>query len=293
MRLGYYLVGRSMDDNAQLPILVSLMHLTEKRSFRLEVGASAERLPAEALAQRLGEFASGMHGLMLSGLLDVETLHALPRELERVVVLGRLLGASATATPDGSAKQAPDHSQAATRLLTTIAPDDQKAGATAVERLLRRGHRRIAFVAEEVIPNLHVAGLLAGYRLAHFDADVPLDPALLAISGRSRSGGGFAVDQLGKLDDPPTGFVLVDPRIAQGFLDEAQRQRRPVDHRDVVVIGMASELRLRGMREVPAVTTDAQMFSSIALQHLLHPPIDVDRSGVVDVRVPVQTLNFD
>lgn len=103
MRLEYDLVGRSTDDNAPLPVRVLLMQLTEKGAFRLEVGASVERLHADEWPEGMGELASGMHGLTITGLLDMASLQGLPPELERLSVLGRVPGASPTDKPDESA----------------------------------------------------------------------------------------------------------------------------------------------------------------------------------------------
>jgi LacI family transcriptional regulator len=110
----------------------------------------------------------------------------------------------------------------------TVLLDNLGGARSAVEHLIARGHRRIAYVGDA--PELYTAGeRLAGYREALRAAGLEEDPALVAAGHRDAAAAQAAVEHLLALPDKrrPTAVFAANNRITVGALHAlAARERR-------------------------------------------------------------------
>ncbi|HWQ15005.1 MAG TPA: LacI family DNA-binding transcriptional regulator [Roseiflexaceae bacterium] len=120
-------------------------------------------------------------------------------------------------------------------LLPSVVPDEEQGGRTATEALLRKGHRRIAFI-NNADPIPATAGRLAGYRAALEAAGIAFDPALVR-SGPADSAHGYRCTlELLRLPEPPTAIFCFRDIMAMGAYDAIKSQGLSIPG-DVAVIG--------------------------------------------------------
>jgi DNA-binding LacI/PurR family transcriptional regulator len=105
----------------------------------------------------------------------------------------------------------------------------------ATEYLIKLGHRRIGIITgRQDIPVGQVR--LDGYCAALNDYGVPFDPALVATGDFSCASGRVGMEQLLKLDSPPTGLFACDDQMAFGAIQTLRSHGLDVP-RDCSVIG--------------------------------------------------------
>ncbi|ESZ20330.1 MULTISPECIES: LacI family DNA-binding transcriptional regulator [Mesorhizobium] len=93
--------------------------------------------------------------------------------------------------------------------------DFEKAGADAVDRLVARGHRRIAAIRPSL--NLNFGYLfLAGYRKALRRHGIEVDPGLIAKGFINEAGGDAVTPQVMRSKDPPTAIIFNNDAMALG-----------------------------------------------------------------------------
>jgi len=108
--------------------------------------------------------------------------------------------------------------------------DNVAAAASAVEHLVSRGHRRIAFITGPT-HWVYSYDRYQGYRQGLEEAGVPFD-ADLALEGYvTQEDGSRAVERLLALPEPPTAVLAMDDILALGVLETAMRRglRVPAD----------------------------------------------------------------
>ena len=278
-RLGYLLVGRGRGEDSLSPLLNTLMGLTARYGFRLEVSYLPDTSDPRSFAREATAFAQGLDGLMLAGIVNEAMLRALPTQVEHLAVLGNVMAEAFPIEPG--------------RMVYAVGPNYRQMGQLATQRLLRRGHRRIGIIGEHIYPNLFLAGLIAGYQQTLLEAGVPMDKDWVAVSDKPRSGGQFAARRWAQVDDRPTAFILPDARICSTFLREAELLGWPIGPSDAVLASLNIESsRLAGLH-MPTVTPDVETFAHMTLQHLMTPPMAPTLQGLVEVLIPCRTLHFD
>ncbi|GIV89740.1 MAG: alanine racemase [Chloroflexus sp.] len=140
----------------------------------------------------------------------------------------------------------------ADRSLPALIPDEVQGGYTATEALIRRGHRRIAFI-NEVIPMPALFGRLEGYRQALADYGLPFDPTLVC-SVHSNAQEAFAATRaLLELAERPTAIFCFNDKMAMGAYDAIKRLGLRIPH-DVAVVGF-DNLELIAAQLYPPLTT--------------------------------------
>ncbi|TDT29932.1 LacI family DNA-binding transcriptional regulator [Naumannella halotolerans] len=98
-----------------------------------------------------------------------------------------------------------------------VTTESQGASRALVDHLLEIGHRRIGMITG-VDGISTTTERIAGYREAHLDAQVPVDPSLI-VSGRSTvDGGRRATETLLSHPDPPTGLFSANNAMTIGVL---------------------------------------------------------------------------
>jgi len=118
--------------------------------------------------------------------------------------------------------------------LTVIATNH--AGAmTAMEHLIALGHRRIGFIGGR--PDLQSAQRrLQGYQDALRQADIPVDPDLIATGDFTTETGRLCARNLLSLPNPPTAIFAANDRSAMGTIEAASEMGLRVPE-DLSVIG--------------------------------------------------------
>ncbi|OAN43638.1 LacI family transcriptional regulator [Chloroflexus islandicus] len=140
----------------------------------------------------------------------------------------------------------------ADRSLPAIVPDEVQGGYTATEALIRRGHRRIAFI-NEIIPMPALFGRLEGYRQALAAYGLPFDPALVQSCHSNAHDAFAAALALLERDDRPTAIFCFNDKMAMGAYDAIKRLGLRIPH-DVAVIGF-DNLELIAAQLYPPLTT--------------------------------------
>ncbi|GAA4040573.1 substrate-binding domain-containing protein [Streptomyces shaanxiensis] len=132
--------------------------------------------------------------------------------------------------------------------------DGVQGGYTAVQELLRHGHRRIGFLNNvDDIPATH--GRLAGYRQALAEAGVVFDPGLVVTDTSDAAGGYRAARGLLQAAERPTALFCFTDRMAMGAYHAAAQLGLSIPA-DLSVIGFDNqELICDGM--FPGLTTVA------------------------------------
>jgi DNA-binding LacI/PurR family transcriptional regulator len=97
----------------------------------------------------------------------------------------------------------------------TLDLDFEKAGADAVDRLVSRGHRRIAAIRPSLDLNFGYL-FLSGYRKALRRHGIEPDPELVASGFINESGGYAATPGIMRLKDPPTAIIFNNDAMALG-----------------------------------------------------------------------------
>jgi len=117
----------------------------------------------------------------------------------------------------------------------SVSMDNQHGGYLATEHLVRRGHRRIAYVSGAAGSSDSLARQ-EGYRRALEEAGVSVDPALIVPGTGRAEGGERALPRLLDLAEPPTAVFCYNDMTAIGLL-RAARQHNIAVPRDLAVVG--------------------------------------------------------
>lgn len=158
--------------------------------------------------------------------------------------------------------------------LASVVPDEVTAAQVATEALLKKGHRRIAFISlEEEVPA--AIGRLKGYQRALSAFGVDYDAGLLRHTDGNPALGYERAVELLALATPPTAFFCGNDRVAMGAY-EAIKERGLRIPEDVAVVGFDNqEVIAANLR--PALSTMALPHYEMgqwAVKQLLQPPID-------------------
>jgi LacI family transcriptional regulator len=123
----------------------------------------------------------------------------------------------------------------ADRSLASVVPAEVAGGRTATERLIRAGHRRIAYINGE--PWMDASrDRLKGYRQALAAADLPFHPELVCDGNWEPSSGYRLTRALMALPAPPTAIFCANDLMAVGCYDALRELGLSVPG-DVAVVG--------------------------------------------------------
>jgi LacI family transcriptional regulator len=138
------------------------------------------------------------------------------------------------------------------RSLPSVVPDEVNGGRIATETLLKKGHRRVAFI-NNVDPIPATFGRLQGYRAALANHGVPVDESLVCNEESSSGGGHQGAMKLMQLPEPPTAIFCFNDQMAIGVYDALRKHNRRIPD-DVAVIGF-DNLELVAVNLYPSLTT--------------------------------------
>lgn len=132
--------------------------------------------------------------------------------------------------------------------------DNVLAAAVAVEHLISRGHRRIAFVNG---PRHWVFchDRLQGYQQGLAEAGIAFDPDLVQEGAITQQDGNQAVERLLSLPNPPTAILAVDDTISLGVLEAALRRG----------LRIPAELAIAGFNDSPITTWTRPQLTTIRI----------------------------
>lgn len=155
------------------------------------------------------------------------------------------------------------------RSFPSVVPNEVLGGYTAVETLLKKGHRRIGF-AQVSDPIPAAAGRLEGLKQALAANGVPFDAELVQAGEGMPAGGYKATMALMRLPNPPTAIFCFNDRMALGAYN-ALRDLNFTIPNDVAVMGFDNH-ELIAADVSPPLTTMALPHYEMgqwAVQHLL------------------------
>lgn len=116
-----------------------------------------------------------------------------------------------------------------------VGVDNETGAKIAVEHLIQKGHRRIAFLGG--LSQLSTwQGRKQGYDEAHRQAGLPIDPALVIESRATRQGGMEAIQNLLTVSPPPTAAFCYNDTIAIAACMQLQSLGL-VPGRDLAIVG--------------------------------------------------------
>jgi LacI family transcriptional regulator len=168
---------------------------------------------------------------------------------------------------------------------SSVVPDEHAGGYAATNALLRKGHRRIAFInlgapPGRLPPAPAATGRLAGYQQALAEYDIPFDATLLRYTDQMPSTNYRLAYELMRLSDPPTAIFCGNDRTAMGCYGafSALGLRIPDD---VAVVGFDNQIGIADGLYPPLTTVQLPHYEmgQWAVQYLmsdkdpLAPPI--------------------
>lgn len=141
-------------------------------------------------------------------------------------------------------------------LVNFIYSDSGSDSRRAVDHLLDLGHRRIAFVMNNIPDRDHTDRLLA-YQQALTAAAVTADPNFVVKIGADLQGGRASLNRLLALPEPPTAIYYADALACIGAIGRAHELRVSIPE-DLSIIGFDDgDLRFRVWPTLTAVCQDA------------------------------------
>jgi DNA-binding LacI/PurR family transcriptional regulator len=244
----------NLHDESLASLLHGLAVHAAARKIRFEVTAlEGVTAPAE-LVGRVREFATGLDGVLISGIIGEGELHTLEQCGVRYVVLGYVLA--------GESAQPHPHT------VRSVTCDNLACGRAAATWLLQRGHSRIGFFCERLPRGMYTAHWLDGYRLGHDDAELTADPELLHVAGRAFAGGEPAARYYAGLASPPTAFICPDARTASSFIEAMRAMGRTIGPENMVLGGLPVVATRYGLEQYPLLSEDCEAIAEAAVDYL-------------------------
>lgn len=138
----------------------------------------------------------------------------------------------------------------------SVVPDEVQGGRVATEKLIAKGHQRIAIITNDKLSSGYPApiGRLKGYKQALKKARLPFDEKLF-LEGDSNATTGYECTlKLLKLKNPPTAIFCCTDRMAMGAYDALKKLgfRIPAD---VSVVGFDNQDVIAAYLYPPLSTT--------------------------------------
>lgn len=136
---------------------------------------------------------------------------------------------------------------ASDRLYPSVVPDEHAGGYAATNLLLRKGHRRIAFInlghppGDRKGPLPAAVGRLSGYQQALAEYDVPFDETLIRYTEQRPRTNYELAYELMHLPNPPTAIFCGNDRTAMGCYGALSELGLRIPD-DVAVVGFDNQL---------------------------------------------------
>jgi LacI family transcriptional regulator len=142
----------------------------------------------------------------------------------------------------------------ADRSLPSVVPEEVQGGRSATELLLRKGHRRIAFI-NNVDPIPGAIERLEGYKQALASYGVPFDPSLVRVGTSTAAEGYRHALQLMQLSERPSALFCFNDTMAMGAY-EAVKTLDLVIPNDVAIVGFDNHEPIAAHLNPPLTTME-------------------------------------
>jgi LacI family transcriptional regulator len=168
----------------------------------------------------------------------------------------------------------------------SIVSDNRGGAVRAVEHLVERGHRRIAFLGD-LLAISTAKDRLSGYTHALEAAGIRVDDDLIRTELRDPDAAAAVIEEMLGLNDPPTAVFTGQNLLTIGGVHALRRMRR---EREVALIGF-DDISLADMLD-PAISVVAQNPQAIghAAAEQLFRRLDGDRGAAVHQVIPVTLI---
>lgn len=216
-RVGLMVIGGLGQDSVNTPLMMQLSEVGYTHSIRFEYAATPPDFDQDELLRRTLEFAQDLDGILLVGEVTTWLLDQLASRNITTVVLGDVQ--NQFAQPVNA---------------TVVTYDTMSMGYLGTKYLLDQGHRHIAFACEVLLPGLSHDRWLKGYQMAYGEAGILPAPSLIHITGNRQEGLDSAAQIYAKLNEPPTGFIVPDTRLAASLVDAMKQRGRPIGLKSLV-----------------------------------------------------------
>ena len=173
---------------------------------------------------------------------------------------------------------------------SSIEIDDEAGGRIAAEYLLKKGHRRCAFIGDTDLPDyaIHTSDWrLAGYREALRKAGLSLRDEYVALGPHGLDSARQMTNRLLELPEPPTAIFSPSDLQAMGILKTA-RERGIIVPDQLAVIGF-DDLEMADYIGLTTVRQPLQESGRVAVELLLARLADRSRP-VQHVRLPLAVI---
>jgi len=200
------------------------------------------------------EALKSVDGVILHGHVLRSTLQWLAESQIPCVVIGLIAGDVSELLPYG----------------VQVATDTVAMGQVATRKLINDGHKRIFFSCTGAPEGLYFDQWLVGYRRAHEQAGIKVDPKLIQFFGAEHRPqvGAITAEAVIKMRNPPTGFILPETRIAETFVASMRLASREIKHDDVITGGFAHDQAKYADVNVPNICEDLAELSRTAYRIL-------------------------
>jgi LacI family transcriptional regulator len=160
----------------------------------------------------------------------------------------------------------------ADRSLPSVVPDEVQGARTAMEVLLRKGHRRIGFLNDVGLMQA-AFGRLDGYKQALAAYGVPFDPSLVRLATSNAAEGYRCALELMQLPERPTALFCFNDSMAMGAYDVVKQLGLTIPG-DVAIIGFDNHELIAAQLHPPLTTMELPHYEmgQWAVQYLLDHP---------------------
>ena len=162
--------------------------------------------------------------------------------------------------------------------LSSVEIDDAAGGKMATEYLIKKGHRRIAFLGDTDLPeySIHPVSLrLTGYRQALQEAGLPVSEQLIRLAPYTQAQTRQAASELLNLPDAPTALFAATDFQALGVLKAARQLGIQVPER-LAVVGF-EDLDMADYADLTTVRQHLDESGRLAIEILLSRIADPSR----------------
>ena len=162
--------------------------------------------------------------------------------------------------------------------LSSVEIDDAAGGKMATEYLIKKGHRRIAFLGDTDLPeySIHPVSLrLTGYRQALQEAGLPVSEQLIRLAPYTQAQTRQAASELLNLPDAPTALFAATDFQALGVLKAARQLGIQVPER-LAVVGF-DDLDMADYADLTTVRQHLDESGRLAIEILLSRIADPSR----------------
>ena len=252
-RLGLTLIQRRLEDPLYAAIVQHLLNEAAHQNLRMDVNAILEEEPTR-IGERLRERSEEVQGLVLAGVVEPEVLAYIPKG-KPLAVMGHLTLHEHGGVPPQ---------------VCSVVTDWFQIMVSATQRLLAKGHQRIALVAESTSNRWMLDRHVSAYQIALIDAGLTVDRKLIETSTPTGESIEPVARRLDRLKSPPTAFVIPDARVAAGFAATWRQVQSDLDADNCVTFSPPLIRQTYAMDHVAAVWGDYHAAAKVLLNCMRH-----------------------